>query len=360
MSQSEFNVWCKWDPLKKALVGSCVNEKYFEHVANIEIREKLTQMIVETQQDLDYFAQVLQQHGVEVLRPTNDDARLDPNTKSSQVVNIQLQPRDFFFTIGTNLLPIDQDPISLLSRYSKVLPDFNKILQKPCLSFLKMMKQNNWQVPPAPNWTLVGKDLFMDMERTSTGLEPISLRIGDSTRRQIIEWAQEWFPQIDIHWLEIGGHNDGCFHTCKPGAIISLHDIQKYHNTFPNWDILYLPDKRWSAAEGFMQAKKLTKGRYWIPGEEDNKELLTFINTWLDDWVGYVEETVFDVNLLMIDDKTACVSKYNKDVFEFFKKHKIEPIIVPLRHRYFWDSGLHCVSLDLYREGDCQSYINYN
>ena len=61
--------------------------------------------------------------------------------------------------------------------------------------------------------------------------------------------------------------------------------------------------------------------------------------------------------MFMINETTACVSNYNKDVFDYFKKHKIEPIIVPLRHRFFWDGGLHCCSVDLVRAGDQQSYI---
>jgi len=82
-----------------------------------------------------------------------------------------------------------------------------------------------------------------------------------------------------------------------------------------------------------------------------------FVETWLTDWVGYCEETVFDVNVLMLDDKTVCVNNYNKIAFDYFKKHKIEPIIVPFRHRYFWDGGLHCVTLDLNREGEMENYF---
>ena len=28
----------------------------------------------------------------------------------------------------------------------------------------------------------------------------------------------------------------------------------------------------------------------------------------------------------------------------------IVPVIVPFRHRWFWDGGVHCVTQDLYRE----------
>ena len=30
---------------------------------------------------------------------------------------------------------------------------------------------------------------------------------------------------------------------------------------------------------------------------------------------------------------------------------------VPFRHRWFWDGGLHCITLDLYREGTQQDYF---
>ena len=106
-----------------------------------------------------------------------------------------------------------------------------------------------------------------------------------------------------------------------------------------------------------MQAKQKTYGKYWIPGEEDNKELLDFVNSWLDSWLGYVEETVFDVNMLSIDQNTVICNSHNKEIADHFKKHKVEPIIFNFRHRYFWDGGIHCITQDLYREGTQEDYF---
>ena len=47
------------------------------------------------------------------------------------------------------------------------------------------------------------------------------------------------------------------------------------------------------------------------------------ITSWLSDWVGYAKETVFDVNVLSLDEEHVVVSNYNKDVFQFFKKLKL-------------------------------------
>jgi hypothetical protein len=35
----------------------------------------------------------------------------------------------------------------------------------------------------------------------------------------------------------------------------------------------------------------------------------------------------------------------------------MEPVYVPWRHRYFWDGGLHCITLDLRRDGTQQDYF---
>ena len=107
----------------------------------------------------------------------------------------------------------------------------------------------------------------------------------------------------------------------------------------------------------FIQIKKKVGGRWWLKGEEHNDQLIDFVNTWLKDWVGYVEETVFDVNMLSIDQNTIICNNYNKDVFAHFKKHKVEPIVFNFRHRFFWDGGIHCITQDLYREGTMEDYF---
>ena len=50
-------------------------------------------------------------------------------------------------------------------------------------------------------------------------------------------------------------------------------------------------------------------------------------------------------------------SGYNEKVFKYFEKHGVTPHIVNMRHRYFWDGGLHCVTSDLHREGERKDYF---
>ena len=128
-------------------------------------------------------------------------------------------------------------------------------------------------------------------------------------------------PNLRINSLSIGGHNDAVFNTIKEGAILSLNEIQTYEDTFPGWDVCYLPNQSWEKVSGFGTIKHKVRGRWWVPGEEDNDEFLMYVETWLDEWVGYVEETVFDVNVLTLDEHHVCVTNPdNEQVKEFLKK----------------------------------------
>jgi len=143
----------------------------------------------------------------------------------------------------------------------------------------------------------------------------------------------------------------------KPGVIVSLTDVVNYKDTFPHWEVLTVEQQGWSKVSGWMDFKNKSKGRWWVPGEESNEYLKQFVDKWLNEWVGYVEETVFDVNMFSLSEEHVLVNNHNKQVFDFLKKNGIEPIICPIRHRYFWDGGLHCFTLDLRRSGEREDYF---
>lgn len=153
------------------------------------------------------------------------------------------------------------------------------------------------------------------------------------------------------------GHIDGCFTPVNPGLIVSTREISTYEKTFPGWEVVYLKGESWSKVKPFLDLKEKNQGRWWIKGREYDTELIDYVETWLRDWTGYVEESVFDVNILVIDKKNIIVNGYNEQAFHAFDRFGITPHICPMRHRYFWDGGVHCVTLDLHREGKLEDYF---
>ena len=351
----------KWGTLRTVVLGRSYDSSFYSNIKNSRIRSCLQKIADETEEDFEFFETLLKSQGVRVLRPTLDVADRIENYTDNQgriLTNFHLKddqwvneatnkqnvfvsctlipkppmtPRDSWAVVGNSLLRTCIDHFSTETLLSDLYHD-NII--------------DTWQTFecnfPGGNIFQIGKDIYIG----NSGLTD-----------QNIEDIKNKFSQYRWHKVDCDGHVDGTYHPIKPGAIISLFDVQRYEQTFPGWDVLYLPNQSWSKVQGFLNVKQKNAGKWWVAGEEDNDQFLHFVETWLTNWVGYVEETVFDVNCLVFDDRFIFVNNYNKDVFDFLKKHKMEPIIVPFRHRYFWDGGLHCITLELERDGACVDYF---
>jgi hypothetical protein len=162
--------------------------------------------------------------------------------------------------------------------------------------------------------------------------------------RKRFEYFKNANPEINCIYerfssrdFDIERHTDGVFVVVKEGVIISTPQSRNLEYCFPNWDILYLDHNTQDIKEMNMAKNNFVWSPHQIPGE-------------YKDWVGYSPETFFDVNALQLDSEHLMVTRYNKQVFDFLKKHKVEPIIVPFRHRYLWDGGLHCMTFDYIRD----------
>tara|TARA_B100000508_G_scaffold50374_1_gene39142 strand:+ start:167 stop:1477 length:1311 start_codon:yes stop_codon:yes gene_type:complete len=194
----------------------------------------------------------------------------------------------------------------------------------------------------------VGKDLMFGNVNMIDGM------FIDSYKKK---WA-ELFPDYRRHTENVASHIDGLFHPVKPGLIITSAPKERFKESFPDWEVVKVSQKEsWQNIDGFLEIKRKNKGRWWIPGEENNEDLYDFIENWLNHWVTYVEETVFDVNMFVIDQKNVIVNGYNEKVYDAFERHGITPHPLPLRHRFFWDGGLHCITTDMSREGEQVDYF---
>ena len=76
------------------------------------------------------------------------------------------------------------------------------------------------------------------------------------------------------------------------------------------------------------------------------KPLTDFVDDYLKKWIGYMEETIFEMNMLSINENTVLSLNYSKEIHDQLKSVGIEPIYTKFRHRYFWDGGLNCLTLD--------------
>jgi len=193
----------------------------------------------------------------------------------------------------------------------------------------------------------LGKDLYFNHVNILNKLNEVRFK----------EKYEKLFPDYRIHTLDIPGHGDGSLCAVKPGLCITLKSEENYKDTFPDWEIVSIQGEGWDKVSGFLEMKEKNRGRWFVEGEENNDDFINFVDDWLDHWVTYVEETVFDVNMLVVDEKNVICNGYNKKVFDAFERHDVTPHIVNFRHRYFWDGGLHCITSDISRDGEQKSFM---
>jgi len=358
-------------------VGRSYPPEFYSWIKVPHVRELFERIAIETEEDYQNIIKKLESFGVEVLRP-----KCSTNTFiDGKYVPPPMTPRDHFLSFGEVFY--ENYSFNFAKTYRQVKdqswPECNSIEE-----FLTLPKWIQDECNEFHQFTLYQKsynaydDIFEHIKKQGNTFKSHcydSALLGGSMVSRLgkdlffgtetyIQDTTEYKKFVDIefqntrnHIVNTGGHSDGTYCPVCPGLIISLHDVPTYADTFPGWEVVYLPGQSWIKVRDFLTLKKKNKGRWWIPGFENDHNVIDTVEQWLGHWTGYVEETVFDVNMLIIDPKNVMVFNYNKQVFDALDRYGITPHIVPFRHRYFWDGGIHCVTSDLHREGYMQNYF---
>jgi hypothetical protein len=372
-----YSVYQHWDPLKVCVVGRSYPPDFYSWITVPHVRELFERIAIETEEDYQNIINKLESFGVKVLRP---NLPTDPFI-NGKFLSPPMTPRDYTVMAGNtfyenysfNFHKAYQDvkdpswPECNTVEDFKLLPDW---IQNECNTvhgfknywanlnmydhiFDHIREQGNTVKSHVYNSkslngaqiSRIGRDLYFGTE--SYDQDIVSYK----------KFIDQEFTSTRNHIVNTGGHGDGTYCPVCPGLIISLQDVPTYAETFPDWEVVYLPGQSWTAVKPFLNLKEKNRGRWWIPGFEQDQAVIDVVETWLGHWTGYVEETVFDVNMLIIDPKNVMVFNYNKQVFDALARYGITPHVVPFRHRYFWDGGIHCVTSDLHREGVMQDFF---
>ena len=373
----KYSVYQHWDPLKVCIVGRSYSPEFYSFIKNSKARSVMERIARETEEDYQKLIQLLESFNVEVLRPDVTDNYSDYLLLDNKISIPPMFPCDHSIMVGETFY---HNWINEHYMYNKIKADHwpeissqeefdlsdeiikhevsNQLKIFPSHAYAQIIEKIKSNGNVIRDWaagsvyssivnramiTRAGKDLYLG-----------TYEYQESDIRSVIELFEKNYR---THCVHLSGHGDGTYCPVVPGLIISLKDIPTYKDTFPGWEVIYLPDQSWKKVKPFLDLKEKNRGKWWVPGEELNDDFTDFVEEWLGHWVGYVEETVFDVNMLVIDRHNVVCNNYNKEVFDAFERHGVTPHIVNFRHRYFWDGGLHCITSDVHREGTMQDYF---
>ena len=378
--------------LRTVLLGSYFLPEYFSKIKNLKVKDPLMRMAEEVNEDLDKFQQILENFGVTVLRAPQPTGYFD----QSNIYRPPLQVRNTHAVIGDYMYQFNpdwHDPIDpVLRNYCSNIINLEKSNTEFYLASMEAAKENH--NPERNIWysqdkyhELAGSD-WPSYDSFVKGVESSSPRIREEmlSFKSTLEYETkelapfqgpnvintEDFICVDANeycnyesWLRDyikdprpirqftskAGHVDGCFAVLGNKTILGIDPLIDYARFFPGYTVVRVPPESYQdQIHEFKLMKKKVNGAWWLAGEEHNDEFIDYVETHLKSWVGYVAESVFDVNVLALDEHTICVSNITKDIQKQLSSRGIECILVPWRHRFFVDGGLHCITLDLYRD----------
>lgn len=400
------NSWTHWQPLKQVVLGNVFSPEFFEDVKDTKLRDSLQRVMYETKEDLDGIKKTLEDLGVEVIQVDNrwtDILGLNPyktfgefleKSKESKsptaLAKPLMSPRDNYITMGNDLIISSQynPQMAIDGKHPLDMFDVDLTLVKD------MWKNIDSKLGPfKPNEQELKNELWTEQEYFDMNMKhdpaafrnyvyetwnfaaPHITRIGDTIlvdegqrnyRKGIAEWYNKFRPdhKFKFKLIDIGGHNDGSMNIPKPGLVIGSPWMEKdfFKETLPGWDCLIIEhpnnfEQQFPKEYEDYKAKKRADMLWYVDEEKNNTAFGNFVDLYLKEWVGFMEESVFEVNMLSIDEKTILSFNKQKEVHNKLRQHGIEPIYTRFRHRHFWDAGLHCLTVDTVREGGCETYL---
>jgi hypothetical protein len=293
-----YSVYQHWDPLQVCLVGRTYPPEFYSWIKNPATKSKFELLAEETEEDYQTLIKLLQnKFGVQIVRPEfpSDLSKLFVNGKWVQPPTA---PRDYFLMIHDQFwvpnIPNASHAWQLFYRqnknsawpdfdrpgdFAKSMPDkwaelnskfekFQVVDQQHLNAKLKFYNHVVDEIKSQGN-EIVYTDLdFINgcfVSRLGSDLFFATQTYHDN-QEELLKKVNNLFPTTKNRIVNAGGHGDAVYCPVAPGLIISLNDIPTYADTFPGWEVVYLPPSDYVHMRQFESSMKKNKGRWFIPG----------------------------------------------------------------------------------------------
>lgn len=401
MIQSVYHKKNTYDELKVVVLGNYYTPDYFDFITLPDIADPLKRIAEEINQDLESYKKFLESQGCQVIQPKLPSKHEfeEYHSATQQFLMPPLQPRDFHTVVGSKIYRLGND-YEIDQYIDRAILEYNSVdyvdLSKSNQEFYDQSMQSSatsynagadtwysrkkYQELAGPDWPrfesyvagdrssipAIQQELAGFADALCYETKEIKPLQGPNVipldNRLIVDanefcdypsWVQKHMDCAGLEFEHIttrASHSDGCFVVLGKNVILGIDPLIDYAKHFPGYHVISVPPESYqNHLDDFIVMKQRVGGRWWVPGQEHNEEFINFVEMYLQDWTGHVYETVFDVNVLAVNPETVCVSNHNPAIFDQLKQKGIDPVVIPWRHRFFVDCGLHCLTLDLQR-----------
>lgn len=337
-----------WDPLEEVIVGSigksCVpklDDSFWSFQGPEYDPSKHNpgpvpaSLIEETEEDIDGFVSLLESLDVIVRRPESVDYTQTVSTPDWSTEGLHgLMPRDSILIVGNTVI---ETPMSCRARHFEgiawrhiLLSHFGSGMRwlsapKPRLldgTYIVPNRpsgpllNNNEPIFDAANVLRIGRDLFfaVNISGNEKGARWLHDILGSDYKIHLVRVCPD---HIDTTLVPLG-----------PGRILvnsKRINEDNLPSQFKNWDIVYGPAEVPNLPYGLGDA-------------------------WSSNWIG--------LNVFCIDQNHVVVEASQTELIRILEKQKdLNVIPLPYRHSKTFGGGWHCITQDIRRRGELQSYF---
>ena len=324
----------EWNKLKEVIVGASYSS------CNIN---GLDRVVEETNEDLDKLELIFKDLGVKVYRPIRPKFSLD--------IHHPIMPRDILGFYDDKIVKAYGAVFSRIREhecYVEILKELSnyELLEMPIPNITKteeyeIVQDHTNKIKMQQRYDKYENEILYEtanilkcndtLLHTQTAFKDNAS--GKGTEKGL-KWLKEKFS--NKKWVEIpaGGHADGKLALLREGLLLTWRE-DYIPKELQNWDKIIVRDNAEFPKEFVEQRKRQYYSEY--------------VMKYLSDWVGYSNETWFDVNCISVDPNTIITVGKNLENIKQIEKYGIDVIVWDYRHRYFWDGGAHCCTQDVSR-----------
>ena len=334
--------YTEFQPLEEVLIGRNFDSKIVDDFDALpKVKSLLKRLFDETEEDYAHLVKVCETYGAKVIRPDYDYSKMTNFSYPSLA-----QPRDCTIVLDDKIV-IGLGNMDYVKSMVKCLKEYKNHFLIERIKLDKLL---------CPSIVRLGKDILADVggkavdEKHWNYLKEYFTKFNFKHNKLITDEVVPMTKQL---------HGDSIFAILKPGLIITEAKSHLYSELYPNWDIIEVKRSRHKIYDWNVGLKeKIMPYFYRFENKKYHQEAFyQYIEKWLMHWVGYSQETVWDINCLVLDEENVVFSQENKELFNKLEKYKINRILRPFRHRWFWDGGIHCITVDIKRKGSCEQYL---
>ena len=349
------SIWTEWDPLELVIVGDCYQPGDIDWVLEDHVRDQFNQILTETKQDLDGLALLLTGLGVQVMRPQviAYPGPVDLGTFRMANPTAPVVPRDQYLVYGDTIY---QTYTSMPDRYldsqgyygifQQLWSQGHNWISQPPPPLQNLRETDHWWGDNQPyHDRLTHLLLWHTATMLKCGDAVIVNNTGPGTR-QGFDWMQRNMPDTRLIQTGQWGHIDHGFFMTDDDTVWCIN---------PNWVPRCLANKRIIPIGHLVKLMDIP--RYISTFGQYARFSPEWIQTWLSEWKGYDQAVSFDTNVLVVDPHNVVFSNEQPKLFEVMAQHGIRCHVAPQRHGMFWESGIHCNTLDLVRRGAKRTII---